>query len=407
MTTSTLPAPAVLQQPPAGGRARATVGKALWVTLMVVVAGGCGWLLYSDLDAAIGDRAISYGALFAFAPVVPLVAVFWWLGLVRPEPLHLLVIALVWGALVATYASLQLNSWLAVALGGGQGAGPRTAVFVAPWVEECLKATVIFAIAWWRRHDFNGLIGGAVYAGLAGIGFAFTENVVYYGQIFQHSLELGRGDGAALDAVQGLFIWRGVAAPFVHPMFTMMTGIGIGIAIRHRHLGVRIVAPVVGYCTAVLLHMSYNTAASFAGSRALVAVYLGVLVPLLLIFGLVVALIRRYERRVIEARLQDYTVYGWLKATQVPFLVSNPGRRDLRRHARAIGRPERRRVRELQRAGVDLGLLRDRLVRGVAGERERTREAQLIAAVRHLLARVSFPDGHGSAPELPPLGSSW
>jgi hypothetical protein len=300
-----------------------------------------------------------------------------------------------------------LNSWLAVALGGGEGAGPRTAVFVAPWVEECLKATVIFAIAWWRRHDFNGLIGGAVYGGLAGIGFAFTENVVYYGQIFQHSLDLGRGNGAALDAVQNLFIWRGVAAPFVHPMFTMMTGLGIGIAIRHRHIGVRIVAPVVGYCTAVLLHMSYNTAASFAGSRALVAVYLGVLVPLLLVFGLVVAAIRRYERRVIEARLHDYTVYGWLKARQVSFLVSNPGRRNLRRHAKAIGRAERQRVRELQRAGVDLGLLRDRLVRGVAGERELQREAQLIAAVRHLLARVSFPDVHDRAPDVPHLASSW
>jgi len=125
------------------------------------------------------------------------------------------------------------------------------AVFVAPWVEEACKATVIFAIAWWRRHDFNGVIAGVVYAGLAGIGFAFTENIVYYGQIFQHVHDLGNDNGAAMGAVQSLFLWRGVAAPFIHPMFTMMTGIGIGLAVRYRNVGVRVLAPVVGYCTAV------------------------------------------------------------------------------------------------------------------------------------------------------------
>jgi hypothetical protein len=72
-----------------------------------------------------------------------------------------------------------------------------------------------------------------------------------------------------------------------------------------------------------------------------------------------------------------------------------------------MGRAERQRVRELQRAGVDLGLLRDRLVRGVAGERELQREAQLIAAVRHLLARVSFPDVHDRAPDVSHVASSW
>ena len=63
-------------------------------------------------------------------------------------------------------------------------------MFVAPWVEEACKATIIFAIAWWRRHDFNGVIAGVVYGGLTGIGFAFTENIVYYGQIFQHVHDL-------------------------------------------------------------------------------------------------------------------------------------------------------------------------------------------------------------------------
>jgi protease PrsW len=112
-------------------------------------------------------------------------------------------------------------------------------VFIAPWVEETAKGAVVFFLVWWRRHDFNSLLAGAVYGGLTGIGFAFTENIVYYGQLFQRVKDYEGGQQVALRAVEHLFLWRGVAAPFVHPMFTMMTGIGVGLAVRHRHVGVR------------------------------------------------------------------------------------------------------------------------------------------------------------------------
>ncbi len=367
----------------------------------------CGWLLYSDLHAVVGPRAFVYATLFACAPVAPLAMVFLWLDRLRPEPTRLLLVALMWGALIAAYGSLRLNGWLAIEIGDRYGASPRSAVFVAPWVEEGCKAAVIFAVAWWRRHDFNGAVAGVVYAGLTGIGFAFTENVVYYGQIFQRVHDLGNDNSAAVDAVQSLFIWRGVAAPFIHPMFTVMTGIGIGVAVRHRHVGVRVVAPVVGYCAAVLLHMSYNTAASFVRGEALVAVYVGLLVPTLLVLAVAVGAIRRHERQVIAARLHDYTVFGWLQPDQISAIVGRRGRRALRRQAKLLGRAEQNRARALQRTGVDLGLLRDRLVRGVAGERERDREAQLISRLRSLLERVALPDGCAPRPEPVPVRSSW
>jgi RsiW-degrading membrane proteinase PrsW (M82 family) len=377
------------------------------VTAFVALAVWCGWLLYSDLDAVIGRRAFVYAVLFAFVPVVPMIAVFVWLDRLRPEPARMLLVAFVWGAFIATYVSLRLNGWLAADLGDKFGASARSAVFIAPWVEEACKATIIFAVAWWRRHDFNGVIAGVVYGGLTGIGFAFTENIVYYGQIFQHVHDLGNDNGAAIGALQSLFLWRGVAAPFIHPMFTMMTGIGIGLAVRYRHIGVRILAPAVGYCLAVLLHMGYNTAASFAVGRALVAVYVGLLIPTLLVVAAVVAWAGRYQRRVLAARLQDYTAYGWLKIGQVPYLVGRRERAALRRQAKAIGRAERDKVRQLQRTGVDLAVLRDRLVRGVASDQELAHEAQLIAALRDLLGRVLLPDGLGGPAQLAPARSSW
>jgi RsiW-degrading membrane proteinase PrsW (M82 family) len=408
VTTSTLPAPGRLSSatPAKPGRGQ-RAARILTVAVFVALAAWCGWLLYSDLDAVIGRRAFVYAVLFAFAPVVPMVAVFVWLDRLRPEPTRLLLAALTWGGLIATYVSLRLNGWLAADLGDRFGASARSAVFVAPWVEEACKATIIFAVAWWRRHDFNGVIAGVVYAGLTGIGFAFTENIVYYGQIFQHVHDLGNDNGAAMGAVQSLFLWRGVAAPFIHPMFTMMTGIGIGLAVRYRNVGVRVVAPVVGYCTAVLLHMGYNTAASFAVGRALVGVYVGMLVPTLLLVSTIVAWAARHQRRVLAARLQDYTVYGWLKPAQIPYLVARTERAAFRRQAKALGRPELERVRTLQRAGVDLGTLRDRMVRGVASDDELGREARLIYEVRDQLGRVVLPGGLAGNADLVPPRSSW
>ncbi len=395
-----------------GTRAVQTTGTstALRIAGVFVVAGLAAlaiWAIHADLNSVIGRRAFLWALLFAFAPVIPLGAAFLWLDRMRPEPTKFLVLALLWGALGATYVSLKLNAWLAAQVGDLHVASARSAVFIAPWVEEPAKAAVIFAIVLWRRHDFNAVVAGVVYGGLIGIGFAFTENIVYYGQLFQQVYTAGDSD-AALDAVRSLFFWRGVAAPFVHPMFTMMTGAGIGFAVRHRHLGVRILAPVAGFCAAALLHMGYNTIASFAVREELVAVYVAILLPTLLALLAVLLLVRRHERALVAARLTDYTAYGWLKPTQISYIATTSGRRAARRHAKQFGRAQRDRVRQFQRDGTELGLVRDRIVRGVAGRAELPREAELIAAVREHRRHVLLPDGSSSArDELSTAGSSW
>lgn len=384
--------------------------SALRVTGVIVVAALTAlavWAIFHDLHDVIGRRAFLWALLFAFAPVLPLGAAFLWLDRMRPEPAKLLAVAVLWGAFAATYLSLKLNAWLAAQVGDLHAASARSAVFVAPWVEETTKAAVIFAIVLWRRHDFNAVVAGVVYGGLVGIGFAFTENIVYYGQLFQQVYD-GADKDAALDAVRHLFFWRGMAAPFVHPMFTMMTGAGIGFAVRHRHVGVRILAPVAGFCAAALLHMGYNTIASFAVREALTAVYVAILLPTLLALVTIILVVRRHERSLVAARLHDYTAFGWLKPGQIPYIAATRGRRAARRHAKQFGSAQRARVREFQRDGTELGLVRDRIVRGVAGRNELPREAELIAALREHRRHVLLPDGScRSVDELSTAGSSW
>lgn len=406
MTSAALTSPSESESGSArGGRGWLVAAVAVVVLVISLV---CAWALYHELHPVIGRRAFAWGLLFAFVPVVPLAVLFVWLDRLRPEPRWLLIVTFVFGALAATFISLQLNGWLAGLIGDRSGPSPRSAVFIAPWVEEAAKATIIFAIVLWRRHDFNAVVAGVVYGGLAGVGFAFTENIFYYGQIFQQAIISGESSATALDGVQDLFLFRGLAAPFVHPMFTLVTGVGIGLAVRHRHLGVRIVAPVAGYCGAVVLHMGYNTIASFATSDSLAAVYFAILLPTLAALVTIVIVVRRHERRVIAARLHDYTVFGWLKAAHVPFIVSGRGRRRARRYARRFGKAESQRLREFQRAGLDLGLLRDRLVRGVAGPSELPREGELIAMLTSLRGKVLLPGvSETSNDELSSAASSW
>ncbi len=389
-------------------RRRDRIATAVLTAAAVVGGGWCAWLIYADVDQVIGGRAFGFALVFALLPVPPLVLVFLWFGRLRPEPLRFLILALLWGALVAALASLRLNSWLAAEVGDQYGVSPRSAVFVAPWVEETAKGAVVFALMWWRRHDLPLVVAGIIYGGLAGVGFAFTENIVYYGQLFQFVQSSQNDNAAALDSVQALYRWRGIAAPFVHPMFTMMTGLGLGLALRHRHAGVRVLAPVAGFCVAVLLHMGYNTIASFSGSTALAGAYVGVLLPTLAALTWVVFAIRRHERQVLEARLRDYSAFGWLSADIAAFLVLPKARREARRHSRDLPEPERAKVRALQRVGVELAVLRDRMVRGVSGKSAPERERQLIADLRRLRRVVVLP-GDSASPggDKVSAPSSW
>jgi RsiW-degrading membrane proteinase PrsW (M82 family) len=294
-------------------------------------------------------------------------------------------VVLVWGSCIATLIALKLNEYAVDHISHDLNQGLRGAIFVAPWVEEAAKASVVFAIAWWQRGRIVTPLGGALYGAIAGVGFAFTENVVYYSGVFQETVSAKGDRSLALDAVRDLFWWRGVAAPFVHPVFTLVTGLGIGLALRQRNVGARILAPVAGYLGAVVLHTGYNTLAAYATDRQLSAVYVGILLPLLLAAIVVLALVRRHDRRILAARLDDYVVTGWLRPWQADAIATGRGRRGVIRSAGQYGPFGRQHARAWLSSGVDLGAIRDRIVRGVASDDDLATERALLDVVRGVL----------------------
>ena len=65
---------------------------------------------------------------------------------------------------------------------------------------------------------------------MVGIGFAFTENILYLTSAYMGD----DGQAGGLGGAVGLFIVRCIFGPFAHPFFTAFTGIGIGIAVSAR-----------------------------------------------------------------------------------------------------------------------------------------------------------------------------
>ena len=175
-----------------------------------------------------------------------------------------------WGACVATFVSAQVNTWaaghLSIAGDGDPATGARAAIYVAPFVEEASKATVLFWLAILMRYQWVSRISGIVLAGLSGTAFAFTENILYYGRAYRYASRTF-GQVPPLEALQSLFFLRGVLTFFGHPLFTSMTGIGLAIGLRSKSKVVRVVAPLAGFCAAAFLHMAFNSTASLVEGR--------------------------------------------------------------------------------------------------------------------------------------------
>jgi len=349
--------------------------RVLTYGLVVVAFLIAGLVLSSELGASLGLRTTVLAALFAALPLLVVVPTYLWIDRYEAEPTRYLVFGFLWGALCAAAGALLLNTgFTLVLLLVGQDpdqADLLGAVVSAPVVEEGLKGLGILLIVLLRRHHFDGIVDGIVYAGLIGAGFAFTENILYLGRIYT---DYG-GEGLGY-----LFFLRCVMGPFAHPLFTSMTGIGLGVAVSLvRTRGARVAAGVSGYVVAMLLHGFWNLSASLG---SLLRVYVLVQVPIFAGYVATLVWARRREARQIRLYLSLYADAGWLTHPEVAMLGSLSARREARGWARHHGgRTSLASMRAFQDSASDLALLRARMARGAAEPQAAARERQLLDAV--------------------------
>ncbi len=278
------PAPPLWIAPPPKGRG----GGLVFATVGIVVAAVVGLLVVAYL--AVGPRRVHarhrLGARAACRSSIVLLAVRWvdrW----EPEPRWALWFAFLWGAAVSVAIALivDLGVQLAIAFaepggsarrghaGGGAGAvrrgdrqGRRRAARSTPS----------------RDRTSTGRSTASCTRATVAAGFAFTENILYFGAAL--------AEGGA-DELGATFVVRGIFSPFAHVLFTACTGIAIGIGAR-RGGG----AGVMGWFLprppgAMLLHALWNGSLAFASDA--IGLYFTVQVPIFVGAVLLTCFLRR------------------------------------------------------------------------------------------------------------------
>ncbi|MDR0960370.1 MAG: PrsW family intramembrane metalloprotease [Propionibacteriaceae bacterium] len=387
--------------------------KWTWIFLILLAGyAACGLVVYFDLGATqtyedgsfvpgLNDDALVQSAKYALPTLAFWTILYLLIDRFRPQRLIVWALALGWGGLAAMCFSLYANTWAAsqmAVLGLAPGmSDPRPAIYIAPFIEEASKGTILFIIAFLARDRIVSAVSGVVLGALAGAGFAFSENIVYYARaIVYGSYTASTGDLQA--AVRELVLLRGLYTCFGHPTFTAMIGLGLAVGVRHRSKIVRVIAPAAGFLAAALLHMLFNGISSIVSGDALIYVYL--LFGLPFAIGTLILVIRTAVRqaRLIRERLGDYVVMGWLPQRYPALFASLKNRIWSLLMSPWYGSVIA--TWRLQQAVTELAYLRDRVTRGVVGDGGRERERELIGVIRRARAAKGLETAAGLRPYL-------
>ena len=258
--------------------------------------------------------------LAAAIPAGLYVALIYWVDHYEKEPAWLLAATFFWGAFPAIVLAIILNlagSLPFYFLAGPDVADAVGAVFIAPPVEETVKAIALLGVFLFLRHEVDGLLDGIIYGAMVGMGFALVENVFYFMSVY--------GEGG-IEAWQTNVFFRAVLFGLNHSLFTSMTGLGLAIGRFASSRPLRVLAPVAGWSAATFLHAIHNLGASLGGPFCLILPFTdwgGVaLVAVIILWAL------WQEKRWIRSYLKEEVAWGTITLRQ--YQRASSGRARLR-----------------------------------------------------------------------------
>ena len=226
------------------------------------------------------------------------------------------------------------------------------------------------------------------------MGFAFIEDIGYVAQSF------GQGTETGVATV----VLRLVVAPFAHPLFTSMTGLGFGIAVSRGGPRGRRMFPAAGFLAAVALHALWNSSLTF-GLRGYLVVYAVIMVPAFAAAVFIARRHRRWERDVVNRQLPAMVYYRWITPSEAGWLASLASRRVWLKAVRErSGRAGVSALKAFQAAATELAFLRDKVERGVVPADAYYLHAELVNALmlnRNLAAAALQQNPYNAPPVRP------
>ena len=261
---------------------------------------------------------ILVGLILSVAAAVVPIAIYsllmWWADRYEREPLWLLGVAFLWGAIPA----IILTVITGLVISGSLEEGSTSVLYYcieAPIVEEFVKGLAVLGLFVFHRKQFDGVLDGLVYGALVGFGFSMTEDFVYY---------LSALSEGGLAGLLPVMVLRGIFFALNHSVYTGLLGVGFGLASVSRSRFRRVMWPVLGFVVAVICHSLHNfgswlLATYIEGENAALGA-LGLLLSLafaalglVLIFSVVIGA-WFFQRRIIKEELT--TLVGKLLTDQ-------------------------------------------------------------------------------------------
>lgn len=198
------------------------------------------------------DFPILYIAIVvSIAPMVALLAFIWWFDRYDREPLRFVLVAFLWGgfgAVALTFIADEIifkiyhDAIVSMYIKGFNA----SAVIVAPVVEELMKGLIVFFLL--RYRNFDNVTDGLVYGAAAGLGFAMTENFIYY-TLYTDFHSMG------YEWLYTIYL-RSMFSANVHCAASATFGAGIAKLKEH---GIKGIVYVLGaFTAAVLIHATWN-----------------------------------------------------------------------------------------------------------------------------------------------------
>lgn len=378
-----------------------------------------------EVAPGLNNESLRLGAYWAMWTLFAWTAVFLWLDRFRPQRPLVWLLTILWGACASTWFSIHVNSWAGLMMnteGAAPDTGTRAAIFAAPFVEELSKATVLFLLVILFRAKIVSRLSIVTLAGLSAVGFAFVENIIYYARVYVYAMNTITVKQPEQEVME-LVMLRGLYTSFAHPMFTMMTALGIAIALAARSKLVRVIAPLAGFCLAAGGHMLFN---GYVSTRSAADAKIGWYYALafVAVLALILLVTVAAQSQLIKRRLLDFRRHGWLSERD-PIVFSSPFKR-IKLHLAGIFRGWKtcRRTATFMRRITELAYIRESMTRGTVGEGGNSRAHDLLHQLEVLRPdaltdtqglRIFPPRKRKAAPDLPPpvapgpagLGGNW
>lgn len=265
---------------------------------------------------------IAASTVCASLPMVVFVAIVRWMDRYEREPVGMVALAFLWGAsgaIVLGMASTTLLLQRSLEGLAPLGASFDTRAFgaflgqvvIAPLVEEPCKGLILVPIA--LSRSFDDMTDGFVYGAAAGLGFAMTENFLYFVS--------AAGDAQAWF---GTVVIRTLYSAIMHATATAALGAGMGYG-RFRGRRGLVLGGVAGLAVGLGIHVVWNGLLTIDQFDPGNAAWHANLVLLPVLVGAAIAVFEacvQHERRVILDELGEEVSTGALPSGHPEVLAS-------------------------------------------------------------------------------------